>query len=243
MNMYSFHQGLHAKMVEKLRQEHCTLLVESLRSGFQPAKQRAAEADCHSAFTSYIWTTKTQAFNWWTIIMPHDSFIQFWNGSDIAWHTCSNSTFPGWLLGSRPLHYPEHKKSTRAMDSKCHWEFCHPTNPQRSWVFHTKNPIVHKEVRFVYTLTGKKGQWELRSVYWKIPGNQHLNRKEKAFKETSRVCQSKSTNDSVACNISNEIIVFLVVSYISYEEILCNKSLLGQPRKNKHLFGRPPLVW
>ena len=48
--MYSFHQGLHAKMAEKLRQEHCTLLVESLRSGCQPAKQRAAKADCHSAF-------------------------------------------------------------------------------------------------------------------------------------------------------------------------------------------------
>jgi hypothetical protein len=48
--------------------------------------------------------------------------------------------------------------------------FCQATNPQRSWVFHSMNPRVHKEVEFVYTLTGK-GHWELRSVYWKIQGN------------------------------------------------------------------------
>ena len=33
--------------------------------------------------------------------------------------------------------------------------FCQSTNPQRSWVFHSVNPIVHKQVGFVYTLTGK----------------------------------------------------------------------------------------
>ena len=48
--------------------------------------------------------------------------------------------------------------------------FCQSTNSQRSCGFHSMNPIVHKEVGFVYTLTGK-GQWELRSVYWKIQGN------------------------------------------------------------------------
>ena len=72
-------------------------------------------------------------------------------------------------------HNPDHKKKHKHDGPKMplrSWvgTFCQSTNPQRSWVFHSMNPIVHKEVGFVYTLTGK-GQWEFSSVYWKIPGN------------------------------------------------------------------------
>ena len=72
-------------------------------------------------------------------------------------------------------HNPDHKKKHKHDGPKMplrSWigTFCQSTNSQRSCGFHSMNPIVHKEVGFVYTLTGK-GQWELRSVYWKIQGN------------------------------------------------------------------------
>ena len=57
-------------------------------------------------------------------------------------------------------HNPDHKKKHKHDGPKMpvrSWvgTFCQSTNPQRSWVFHSMNPIVHKEVGFVYTLTGK----------------------------------------------------------------------------------------
>ena len=57
-------------------------------------------------------------------------------------------------------HNPDHKKKHKHDGPKMplrSWvgTFCQSTNPQRSWGFHSMNPIVHKEVGFVYTLTGK----------------------------------------------------------------------------------------
>ena len=94
-----------------------------------------------------------------------------------TWWKLQNIIYIYWTVPpyTNSHHNPDHKKKHKHDGPKMplrSWvgTFCQPTNPQRSWGFHSMNQIVHKEVGFVYTLTGK-GQWELRSVYWKIQGN------------------------------------------------------------------------
>ena len=61
-----------------------------------------------------------------------------------------------------------------------------------------------------------------------------FNWEAKLFKVKTRVCQSISTHDSVACVICNEI--WLIVFYISHEEVLSNKIILGAATKHKPIY-------